>query len=82
MTACSHIDFPTSSIKSINSPKENKMTKVIHCRELGFDCDGVVRAETEEEALQMVAQHAKEVHGMQEVPAEVAEKARQVMREE
>lgn len=58
------------------------MTKVVVCRDLGFDCDGVVRAETEEEALQMVAQHAKEVHGMQEVPAEVAEKARQVMREE
>lgn len=58
------------------------MTKVVVCRDLGFDCDGVVRAETEEEALKMVAQHAKEVHGMQEVPAEVAEKARQVMREE
>lgn len=58
------------------------MTKVVNCRDLGFDCDGVVRAESEEQALQMVAQHAKEVHGMDEVPAEVVKKAKQVMREE
>lgn len=58
------------------------MTKVVHCRDLGFDCEGVVRAESAEEALQLVAQHAKEVHGMEEVPAEVVEKVYQVMQEE
>ncbi len=58
------------------------MTKVVHCRDIGFDCDGVVRAETEAEALQQVAAHAKEVHKMEEVPEEVVEKVRQVMREE
>lgn len=58
------------------------MTKVVHCRDLGFDCEGIVRAESEEEALSMVAQHAKEVHGMQEVPPEVVEKVHAVMQEE
>ena len=58
------------------------MTKVVNCRDVGFDCEGVIRAETEEEALKLVAEHAKEVHGMQDVPPEVVEKVRAVMREE
>lgn len=58
------------------------MAKVVHCRDVGFDCDGVVRAETEEEALSMVAEHAKTVHGLETVSPEVAEKVRSVMREE
>jgi len=35
------------------------MTLVVHCRDLGFDCDGVVRAQTEEVLLQQVADHAE-----------------------
>jgi predicted small metal-binding protein len=58
------------------------MSKVVNCRDLGFDCEGVVRAETDEKALEMVAQHAKEVHGMQDVPPEVVEKVYEVMQEE
>jgi predicted small metal-binding protein len=58
------------------------MTKVVNCRDVGFDCEGVIRAETEEEALKLVAEHAKEVHGMEEVPPEVVEKVRAVMKEE
>ena len=58
------------------------MTKVVHCRDVGFDCDGVVRAETEEEALQQVAAHAKAVHNLEEVSEEVIALVRQVMRDE
>jgi predicted small metal-binding protein len=58
------------------------MAKVVNCRDLGFDCAGVVRAESAEEALELVAQHAKEVHGMDEVPTEVVEKVHEVMLEE
>ncbi len=58
------------------------MTKVVNCRDVGFDCDGVVRAETEEEVLGLVAQHAKEAHGIEEVTAEVVEKVRSVMKDE
>ncbi len=58
------------------------MTKVVKCRDVGFDCDGVIRADTEEKALKLVAEHAKEVHGIQEVPPEVVEKVRTVMRDE
>lgn len=58
------------------------MTKVVNCRDVGFDCEGVVRAETEEEALKLVAEHAKQVHGMEEVPPEVVEKVLAVMQDE
>jgi predicted small metal-binding protein len=58
------------------------MTKVVHCRDVGFDCDGVVRAETEEEALKKVAEHAKSVHNIEEVTEKVVEKVRKVMRDE
>jgi predicted small metal-binding protein len=58
------------------------MTKVIHCRDLGFDCTGVIRAKSEEEALQMAAEHAKAVHGMDRVSPEVVAKLKAVIREE
>jgi predicted small metal-binding protein len=58
------------------------MAKVVRCREVGFDCDGVVRAETEEEVLKQVAAHAKTVHHLETVPKEVVEKVRKVMRDE
>ena len=58
------------------------MTKVVHCRDVGFDCDGVVRAEPEEKVLKLVAEHAKTVHNLTEVTEEVVAKVRKVMREE
>jgi predicted small metal-binding protein len=58
------------------------MTKVVYCRDVGFDCGGVVRAETEAELLEKVAAHAKAVHNMETVPPEVVEKVRQVIRNE
>ena len=33
-------------------------------RETGFDCDYVIKGETEEEILKNGAEHAMEVHGM------------------
>jgi predicted small metal-binding protein len=58
------------------------MTKVVRCRDVGFECEGVIRAETEEEALKLVAEHARAVHDMQEVTPDVVEKVRAVMQEE
>ena len=58
------------------------MAKVVYCRDVGFDCDGVVRAETEEEALAQVAAHAKSVHNLETVTDEIVEKVRSVMRDE
>jgi predicted small metal-binding protein len=58
------------------------MDKVFRCRDLGLDCDAVIRADTEEEILKKAAEHAKAVHNMKEIPAEVAVKVRSAIREE
>lgn len=58
------------------------MAKVIRCRDVGFDCEGVVRAETEDEALNQVAAHAKTAHNLEAVTEEVVAKVRAVMRDE
>jgi predicted small metal-binding protein len=57
------------------------MGKVIRCRDVGFNCDGVIKASTEQEALAMAAQHAKEVHGVKEVTPEIVKKIKEVMKE-
>jgi predicted small metal-binding protein len=58
------------------------MAKVIHCKDVGFDCAGVIRAATEDEALRMAAEHAKTVHGLQEITPEVVAKVKAVIRDE
>jgi predicted small metal-binding protein len=40
------------------------MTKELHCRDVGFDCDAVVSGENDEEILVQVVEHAKGVHGL------------------
>ena len=58
------------------------MAYVLNCRDIGFDCEAVVRAETEEEVLKQVAEHAGNTHGITEVDDELVAKVRAVMREE
>ena len=58
------------------------MAKVLHCRDVGFDCDGVCRADTEEEVLRMAAEHAKADHGITELTEEVVAKVKAAIRTE
>jgi predicted small metal-binding protein len=58
------------------------MAKVVHCRDVGFDCPGVVRAGTTEAALQQVAAHVHDAHGIEQVPEEVVQKVLSVMRDD
>jgi predicted small metal-binding protein len=58
------------------------MAKVINCKDVGFDCAGIIRAATEDEALQMAAEHAKTVHGLQEITPEVVAKVKAAIRDE
>jgi predicted small metal-binding protein len=57
------------------------MDKIIRCRDVGFDCNGVIRANTEEEALKLAAEHARAVHGVKEVTPEMVQKIRSVVKE-
>jgi predicted small metal-binding protein len=56
--------------------------KSIMCREAGFDCDYVVKGETEDEVMQCGAEHAMKVHGMKEndISPEFKEKVRGLIR--
>ena len=58
------------------------MEKVIHCRDVGFDCNGVIKAKSEEEALKLAAEHAMKVHGVKELTPEIVAKVKSVIREE
>jgi predicted small metal-binding protein len=55
--------------------------KVLHCRDAGFDCEGIIRANTEGEVLEQAAQHALIVHGVSVTP-ELAEKLQALVKDE
>lgn len=44
------------------------MTKILHCRDAGFDCDAVVEGESIEEILAQVTPHAAEAHDVRVGP--------------
>lgn len=57
------------------------MAKMLRCRDVGVDCDAVIRAETEEELMRKVAEHAKTVHGMSEIPPDMIAKVKAAIKE-
>jgi predicted small metal-binding protein len=58
------------------------MEKAIHCKDVGFDCEGIVRANSDQEVMQLAAEHAKSVHGVTELTTEMVEKVKSVIRDE
>ena len=58
------------------------MEKVLHCRDVGFDCNGVIKAQTEKEVLTMAGEHARTVHGVTEITPEIANKIKAAIKEE
>ena len=58
--------------------------KTLSCREAGFDCDFVVRGETEEEIFMNGGQHAMKDHRMKEedITAEFKEKLRGLIKDQ
>jgi predicted small metal-binding protein len=58
------------------------MAKVVSCRDVGVDCDFVMRGQTEQEVLKKCAEHARSAHGMKEIPAELMAKVKAAIREE
>jgi predicted small metal-binding protein len=58
------------------------MAKVLRCRDLGFDCDAVIHAHSEEEILRQAKIHAQEVHNMEAITADIVAKMRSAIKEE
>lgn len=40
------------------------MSKELRCRDVGFDCDAVVTADTDDDVLAQVVDHGRSVHGL------------------
>ncbi len=58
------------------------MAKVIACRDGGINCDWVGRAESEEELMKKIVEHAKQDHHLPLVPQYILQKAKALIREE
>ncbi len=56
--------------------------KVLRCREVGFDCAAVMRAETEDEIMRQLAKHAKIVHNLSEISEQAIAKIRKAIHDE
>lgn len=41
--------------------------KELRCRDVGFDCDGVIRAQSDDEVMRQAADHARQVHGLDQI---------------
>jgi predicted small metal-binding protein len=57
------------------------MSKELHCRDLGFDCEAVIRADSEDEILAQAAEHAGAVHNVDEISPELVASVRAAIRE-
>ena len=55
--------------------------KKLHCRDAGFNCEGEIRAESEEEILSQAAEHARTEHNVQVTP-EMADQLRTLIKDE
>ncbi len=52
------------------------MAKELRCRDLGIDCNQMIRAETEEQLLKKVAAHALSAHGIDVSEAHMLDEVR------
>lgn len=50
--------------------------KELNCRDIGFDCDAVIRADSEDEVMAQAATHGREVHGLEQIDDATASQIR------
>ncbi len=58
------------------------MSKVIECDAIFPGCAGKVRADEDEEVLRLAAEHARQVHGLQELDDQTVSKFRAAIKAE
>ena len=58
------------------------MGKMLLCRDLGFDCDGIIHAKTENEIFRIASEHAAEIHEVEELTSTMISKIKSAIREE
>ncbi len=55
--------------------------KTLNCSDAGFDCEGKISAESEEEILSQAAEHARTEHNI-EVTPEMAQQLKTLIRDD
>jgi predicted small metal-binding protein len=58
------------------------MAKVLRCRDVGLDCEGERRGETEEGSLRQAVEHAHSAHNIRDMSTDVVQKVRVAIRDE
>jgi predicted small metal-binding protein len=58
------------------------MAKTYTCRDVGVPCDWKVRAETEDEIMRKIRDHARTAHNMNEIPKDLAAKVKAAIHDE
>jgi predicted small metal-binding protein len=46
--------------------------KELNCKDVGFDCEGVIHGDSEEDVMAQAAVHARDVHGLATIDDETA----------
>ena len=55
--------------------------KELRCRDAGFECDEVIRGEDEQEVMSKAVEHARDVHGMDEIDEDTGQQIRRLIRD-
>jgi predicted small metal-binding protein len=53
--------------------------KELRCRDAGFDCDAVIQGEDEQDVMSQTADHARDVHGMDEIDEDTGQQLRSLI---
>ena len=72
-----------SGLADIDGDRSRRLkVQGVRCRDVGFECDGMVRAETGQQVLVQVAAHARAVHNLGTISEEMVDQICRVMRGE
>ncbi len=58
------------------------MAKTFACKDIGLECDFKADAESEEELMQKIAEHAKAAHDMEQIDEGTMEKVKAAIKDE
>jgi predicted small metal-binding protein len=62
--------------------KEVRMPKTFTCRDVGVDCEWKARGSDQEDVMRKIREHARTVHKMDPIPADLERKVRTAIRDE
>ena len=66
----------------VDSDTKGNPMKVVHCRDVGVDCEFVARGESVDDVLRQCGEHARSAHGYADVAAELEDKVKAAIRDE